>query len=217
MEMKKIDINKLIEEDLQEMEQECPRNRQLSEELTNLYYDANVTMEDVFTDLKIDEDTLADILYASDNAPVKLTEKLKAYLKSRIKQARDHECNFPIPEVPSHKSLLMEKFKSVYKAYFSKPQTEAKPKSVLFDGGTQIFLSNGSSLEKFINNGSKYSNNKIRAFSVKENTRNIQIDNELSLSLKGKEKPKIERSIYAWTGIQKNKRNLLYTAPRVYQ
>jgi hypothetical protein len=80
----KFDIDAFIEEELQEMERGHPRDRKLSEELTGLYNKANVTMEDVFTDLKINDDTLAEILYASPDVPKDLTKSLKNYLQKKI-------------------------------------------------------------------------------------------------------------------------------------
>lgn len=89
------DIDAFIEEELTKMEEKHPRNRKLSEELTRLYNNANIQDEVLLRDLNINEDTLAEVLYASPTVSSELTKSVKEYLLQNSNSSQSKESILP--------------------------------------------------------------------------------------------------------------------------
>lgn len=83
------DIEQLIEEALQEMERECPRNRLLSEYRTNIYNNARHEVSKCLKQMGVTDDVLADYMYAriitlvSEKMQNKITKVLLKYSKNK--------------------------------------------------------------------------------------------------------------------------------------
>ncbi|QNO01212.1 hypothetical protein [Lactobacillus phage Lbab1] len=83
------DIEQLIEEALQDMERECPRNRLLSDYRTNIYNSAHYEVNKRLKQMGVTDDILADYMYArtitlvSEKMQNKITKVLLSYGKNR--------------------------------------------------------------------------------------------------------------------------------------